>query len=243
MAGDRGVRMMLPERLDPVVVIIPARGGSKGVPRKNLRDVAGRPLLAWSLLDSFESRRATAVYVSTEDVEIRAVALAYGAKVIERPAELAGDAISSEAVLEHALAAITRATSEPGLIVFLQATSPIRSGADIDAAVSLLETAGADSLLSVSPSHAFLWEERNSLGVAVNYDTNLRPRRQDMPAQYRENGSIYVFKPWVLRRHHNRLGGRTVLFKMPEAAGIDIDSELDLALADWQLRRGTGVRE
>ena len=124
--------------------------------------------------------------------------------------------------------------------MFLQATCPLRTGADIDAAVALLEATGADSLVSVSPAHLFLWEERDGQAVAVNRDWRLRPRRQDMPPRYRENGSIYVFRPWVLRPGNNRLGGKIVLFKMSEEAGVDIDSETDLELADFLLRRKEG---
>ena len=108
--------------------------------------------------------------------------------------------------------------------------------------VALLEASGADSLLSVSPSHAFLWAEKDGAGVSLNYDWRQRPRRQDMAPQYRENGSIYVFKPWVLRRGGNRLGGEIALYKMSEEAGIDIDSETDLKLADFLLRRKTEER-
>jgi N-acylneuraminate cytidylyltransferase len=156
---------------------------------------------------------------------------------------LARDETTSEAVLTHALEVIEAGgLGEPELVVFLQATSPIRTGADIDAAVARLESSGADSLLSVSPSHAFLWREQDGLGVPVNHDYRVRVRRQDMPPQYRENGSIYVFKPWVLRQGRNRLGGRIVLYRMSEEAGIDIDAESDLDLAAAALRRPVGDR-
>ncbi|MCO5061581.1 MAG: acylneuraminate cytidylyltransferase family protein [Kiritimatiellae bacterium] len=226
------------EREPRVVAIIPARGGSKGVPRKNVRAVAGRPLLAWSIADCLESRRVSSVFVSTDDGEIKRVAEEAGATVIERPVALAQDATSSEAALLHALDVIAAGPGgEPDLVVFLQATCPLRRGADIDAAIDLLEQTQADSVLSVSPSHVFLWEERDGEAVAVNRDWRERPRRQDMTPRYRENGSIYVFKPWVLREGKNRLGGKIVLFKMSEEAGVDIDSEHDLELADFLLRR------
>lgn len=225
------------------VAIIPARGGSKGVPRKNVRMVAGRPLLAWSIADGLESARVGRVYVSTEDAEIKRTVLACGADVIDRPAELAQDATSSEAVLLHALESIAaNGGGEPDLVVFLQATSPIRTGAEIDEAVARLEESGADSLLSVSPAHVFLWGEQEGRGVPLNHDWQHRSRRQDLPPQYRENGSIYVFKPRVLRQGGNRLGGKIVLFKMSEEAGVDIDSETDLELADFWMRRKLETR-
>jgi CMP-N,N'-diacetyllegionaminic acid synthase len=221
-----------------IVAIIPARGGSKGVPRKNVRDVAGRPLLSWSVADALESALVGAVYVSTDDEEIKAVARAAGALVIDRPTSLATDTASSEDALLHALNVVAEDRGgDPRLIVFLQATCPVRSGADIDSAIALLEKHGADSLLSVSPSHDFLWREQDGLAKSVNYDWRRRPRRQEMMPSYKENGSLYVFKPWVLRQGHNRLGGLIVLFKMTEATAIDIDSEVDLAMADAWLRK------
>lgn len=221
----------------PIVAIIPARGGSKGLPRKNIRNLGGRPLIAWSIEDALESKRIGRVYVSSEDAEIRQVARQTGAETIDRPEELSQDTTSSEAVLLHALDYIAAdCGGDPDLVVFLQATCPIRKGADIDHAVALLEKSGADSLLSVSPAHVFLWGERDGAVFSLNYDWKHRPRRQDMEPQFRENGSIYVFKPWVLREGKNRLGGRIVLYKMSEAAGIDIDSEIDLELAGLLLR-------
>lgn len=224
-----------------VVAIIPARGGSKGVPRKNLRDVAGKPLIAWSIEDAAESKIVSEVYVTTDDSEIAQVSIRYGAKVINRPADLAMDSSTSESALRHALDEIVKMDGEPRLVVFLQATSPLRSDRDIDAAIELLEKSDADSVLSVTPAHVFLWKEEDGKAVAINYDSMRRPRRQDMVPQYRENGSLYVFKPWVLRDLNNRLGGRIVMYKMGDEAGLDIDSELDLKIAGLLMQQETEV--
>ncbi len=227
------------QRFENVVAIIPARGGSKGVPRKNVRPVAGRPLIAWSVADALESQRVSCVYVSTDDAEIKCAAQDAGAQIIDRPAVLAEDSTTSEAALLHALDCIAADRGgDPDLVVFLQATCPIRTGMDIDSAIALLEESNADSVVSVSPSHLFLWEEQDGSAVAVNRDWRVRPRRQDMAPRYRENGSIYIFKPWVLRQGNNRLGGKIVLFKMTEEAGVDIDSEMDLEWASFLLQRG-----
>jgi len=120
--------------------------------------------------------------------------------------------------------------------VFLQATCPFRSGQDIDRAIELLRRTHSDSLLSVSPSHAFLWEEREGEAVSINYDVHDRPRRQDFGPQYRENGSFYLFKPEILRKYRNRLGGRVTMYKMTEEAGMDIDTEFDFTLADFLMQ-------
>ena len=173
-----------------------------------------------------------AVFVSTDDAEIRAISLEAGARVIDRPAELAGDTASSESALLHALDVIEDEYAiSPGLVVFLQATCPIRRGADIDAAVTTLRDSGADSLLSVVPSHVFLWKDVNGEAVPCMHAKGERPRRQDMDPVYRENGSIYVTRSEILTRTGDRLGGHSVLFPMPEQAGIDIDTAVDFQLA------------
>lgn len=220
------------------VVIIPARGGSKGVPGKNLRPLAGRPLIVHSITQALAAEAVDAVYVSTDDEGIAEVSSTAGAQVIHRPAEISSDTSPSEAALQHALETITAAGTEPRLVVFLQATSPLRASADIDAAIRKLEAAAADSLLSVSPSHRFLWRLNDSSAESINYDYRHRPRRQEMIPQYVENGSIYVFRPDILRRYGNRLGGRIALYQMPEQAALEIDSELDFQLVEILMKQG-----
>jgi N-acylneuraminate cytidylyltransferase len=214
------------------ITIIPARGGSKGVPRKNIRPLAGHPLIAHSIQDALEAKRVDQVYVSTDDQEIADISEQYGAKIIYRPAELANDAASSEAALIHAVGEIEK--QEPAIdnIVFLQCTSPIRTGTDIDRALEKLKAQQADSLLSVSPSHRFLWEEQAGEAHPINYDYRERPRRQDMSPQYVENGSIYIFKPWVLKQENNRLAGKIALYVMSEEAALEIDSLTDFKVIE-----------
>lgn len=219
------------------IAIIPARGGSKGIPRKNLRLLGGKPLIAHTILDAMEADLVKRVYVSTDDPEIAQVSQSYGAEIIDRPSALANDTASSEAALLHALEEIEKAGLVPDLIVFLQCTSPLRTGADIDSAISKLLSDGADSLLSVSPSHRFLWQEVDGVAKAINYDHTNRQRRQDMKPQYVENGSIYVFKPWVLKKTGNRLGGKISLLEMSEIAATEIDSLTDLEIVELLLAR------
>ncbi|EDX86143.1 Cytidylyltransferase, putative [Synechococcus sp. PCC 7335] len=213
-----------------IAAVIPARGNSKGIPRKNVRPIAGLPLVAHSILDCRESQLVDRAFVSTDDLEIKQVAEQYGATVIQRPAAIAGDNASSESALIHALKEIEARYFQPDLIVFLQCTSPVRSGDDIDQAIHQLQTTDADSLLSVSPSHRFLWQAKEGEVVSINYDYRQRQRRQDLAPQYVENGSIYIFKPWVLKTLKNRLGGKISLFCMDEKAAWEIDS-----LLDWKI--------
>ncbi|MFT7261383.1 MAG: CMP-N,N'-diacetyllegionaminic acid synthase [Glaciecola sp.] len=217
-----------------IICIIPARGGSKGVPRKNIKMLNGKPLLQYSIEQASQTAAINCVYVSTDDDEIKTYAQQSGAKVIVRPESLSGDIATSESALIHVLDEL----NEPvDYIVFLQCTSPIREPQDIQKAIQLLLQEEADSLLSVVHDHSFLWKEEYGQGVSVNYDYMARPRRQDMPLQYRENGSIYIVKPEILRKHNNRLGGKIVLFPMADDSAVDIDTEHDLLLAESILQR------
>jgi len=221
---------------EEIIAIIPARGGSKGLPNKNILNIEGLPLIAHTILDAMESQYITSTYVSTDSLHIKEVAIKYGAKIIDRPETLASDTATSESALIHALLYLESIGHNPDLIVFLQCTSPIRTGKDIDQSILKLKETHADSLLSASPSHRFLWEENNGAAVAINFDYKSRPRRQDMKHQYIENGSIYVFKPWVLKELNNRLGGKIALYCMSEEASFEIDSQLDLQIVELLLK-------
>jgi CMP-N,N'-diacetyllegionaminic acid synthase len=223
-----------------VLAIIPARGGSKGIPGKNLRPLAGKPLLVHTIEHALAAAQVSRVVVSTDDAEIADVARRAGAEVVDRPAEIAGDDAPSEAALRHVLDVLAaRERYAPDLVVFLQCTAPIRRPGDVDGAIRKLVESGADSLLSVVPAHCFLWRETDGRAVAVNYDPERRPRRQDRAPEYRENGSIYVFAPRVLRERHNRLGGEIVLYEMDARSAVDIDDPEDLALCEHLLANPT----
>jgi len=224
------------------VAIIPARGGSKGLPRKNLRLLAGKPLIVHTIEQANQSIWVTETVVSTDDDEIAAVSEAAGATVVRRPDDISGDQASSESALIHAIQSLLQlGRSLPDLTVFLQCTSPVRRPGDIDAAVATLMQKGADSLLSVSPSHRFLWTEEGGEARSINYDFSNRPRRQDMAPQYVENGSIYVFRTKALLDIGNRLSGKVALYPMDEEAAVDIDSMLDMELAELIMLKRAGV--
>ena len=218
------------------IAIIPARGGSKGVPKKNIRTLAGKPLVAWTIEAALNASVVDRVLVSTDSEEIAEVVREYGAEAIMRPKELAEDRSPSEDALIHALQ-IAGNIDQLEEVIFLQATSPLRTHNHIDEAVMLFRDAKADSLLSVYPSHVFLWEERQGLAAPILFDYNHRPMRQAMTNQFQENGAIYVFKPEVLLEGRNRLGGKIVLYKMPEQASLDIDTEMDMIVAEIMLKR------
>lgn len=211
-----------------VIAIIPARGGSKRIPGKNLLPFKGKPLLAHSIEDALGSRYVERAVVTTDDPEIQRVAMEFGAEVIERPPELATDAATSESALLHALDELERESGYvPDLVVFLQCTSPARDPEDIDGAVEELMRAKADSLLSVCRFERYLWGVFDGQPRPINYDYQQRWRDQDFPPQFMENGSIYVFRPRVLREFKNRLGGRIALFEMSSDKSFQIDRPED----------------
>jgi len=154
-----------------VLAIIPARGGSKSLPRKNVLPVAGKPLIAHSIEHAKGASSVGRTIVSTEDSEIASISFSCGAEVIHRPRELADDTTSSEAVLLHSLNYLEKKERfRPDLVVFLQCTAPIRESHDIDQAVKILVNENADSLLSACRSHAFLWHRNGENVDSLNYD-------------------------------------------------------------------------
>lgn len=222
------------------VAIIPARGGSKGLPGKNILPLAGKPLIVWSIEQALSASSVHGVYVSTDDDQIAVVARSAGAEVIQRPAELATDQASSEVALEHAIRTLV-AGRHPDLehITFLQCTSPLRRAEDLDRAFRIYKDKGADSLLSVSPSHRFFWRlGLDGFAQPVNYDPHNRPRRQDMEPAYQENGSIYIFSRNCFESFRNRLGHQVALYEMSEAAGYEIDSATDFAVVETLMSMG-----
>lgn len=221
-----------------VIAIIPARGGSKRIPSKNLLPLAGRPMLAHSIAHARAAASVSEVWVSTDDAAIAAVAVAEGARVVDRPAHLSDDHATSESALLHALDH-RRAIGlpDPDLVVFLQATSPARRPHDIDGAVEALGSEGADSLFSACENSRFIWRVRGGLPESINYDYHARQREQDLPRQFRENGSIYIFKPSVLRETGNRLGGRMAVYEMDYWSSFQIDTPDHAELLEWILRR------
>lgn len=216
-----------------IVAVIPARGGSKGIPRKNVLPVGGLPLIAHSILHARRSRLVDLVVVSTDDPEIAEVARTFGAEVVDRPAELAVDTAPSEPTLAHALEHVRRHHGPVDLVVFLQPTSPLRGPGDIDGAIGHLRAEGADSCFSACPVHGFVWRHGTDALRPLTYDHERRPRRQDLGGDdWQENGSIYVFAPWVLDDLGNRLGGRVALWPMHPLDSFQVDEPGDLELID-----------
>lgn len=219
-----------------ILCVIPVRGGSKGVPGKNKRLVAGKPLVVWSIEQALAVPELD-VLVSTDDPEIARIAQDAGADVpFLRPAELAQDDTPTEPVILHAIAHRTAQGTRPDAVMLLQATSPVRLPGTVARAVAEFEASGADSLVGVVPQTPFLW--RLGEPPRASYDVDARPRRQEMAPEdlyYYENGSLYITRTEIYEREHNRIGGRVSLFVMDEAEGVDIDTLVDLRVAEQVL--------
>ncbi|CAK8724889.1 Acylneuraminate cytidylyltransferase [Candidatus Electrothrix laxa] len=215
------------------LAIIPARGGSKGIPEKNIRDLCGKPLIAYSIEAARQARLVDRVVVSTDDQKIANIAIEYGAEVIHRPAELAGDFASSEAALLHALNRLFEQEQyRPDLLVFLQCTSPLTLPSDIDGTVQALLDQGADTAFAAAPFHYFLW----SLNVegevhGINHDKKNRLMRQQRDNQFVEAGAVYVMRTAGFIEKKHRFFGKTVLYEIPEERCFEIDEPVDLIIA------------
>jgi YrbI family 3-deoxy-D-manno-octulosonate 8-phosphate phosphatase len=228
-----------------VMAIVPARGGSKGIPRKNLRMVGGKPLIVHAIDAAAQARRVDRMAVSTDDPEIAAISRRAGAEVIMRPAEIATDTASSESALLHALDDLeAREGSVPDRIVFLQCTSPLTVAADIDGLLDRMDREGADSGLVVCPFHHFVWQATEGGAGGLNHDSRFRPRRQDRGDQYLEAGSVYAMRTDGFRTMRHRFFGRIAMHPIDAARVFEIDEPDDLDLAEQRfamLRRRTAA--
>lgn len=219
-----------------VLVVIPARGGSKGIPLKNLKPVAGRSLVARAVEAALRAPSVTDVVVSTDHADIAVEARRHGARVVQRPPHLSGDEASSESAVLHAMDA---APQEPDVVVLLQCTSPFIDPADLDEAVVAVLAGGADVCFSVAENHNFLWTRGADGRVhAVGHSADHRPRRQDREPQYRETGAFYAMRAEGFRAGGHRFFGRIDLHVVPADHATEIDSLDDLELVVALASRG-----
>ncbi|KAB2974421.1 N-acylneuraminate cytidylyltransferase [Streptomyces sp. SS1-1] len=221
-----------------VLAVIPARGGSKGVPAKNLAPVGGVPLVARAVRACRASRLVTDVVVSTDDPAIAAVAREAGAEVVPRPAAIAGDTATSEAAVLHALDTHEALHGTPvDVVLLVQCTSPFLDRDDIEKVAAAVAEDGADTAVTVAPFHGFVWRESGENGEpgeggqGVNHDKAVRPRRQDRPQDLLETGAAYAMDAAGFRTHRHRFFGRTDLVRTDPARVLEIDDPHDLARA------------
>ena len=228
-----------------IISIIPARGGSKGIPRKNIKLLNGKPLISYSIDASNSCSLIDDTYVSTEDAEISEISKGNNAEVIERPDELAGDDSSSIDVILHVLDYLENRGELPDLFVLLQPTSPLRTSEDIEASINLFLESDCDSLVSVCElDHRSLLNFSLEDGFLVqnNNEALFNSRRQDIPTHYSLNGAIYITTPEFIRKNKSFYSDKTIPHVMSKEKSIDIDTSFDFKLAEFLLNECDDVK-
>jgi N-acylneuraminate cytidylyltransferase len=225
------------------LAIIPARGGSKGIPGKNVRLVGGVPLIAHMIRAARAAPSVERLVVSTDSAEIAAVARAEGAEVVLRPPDISGDLASSESALLHVLATLAATEGyRPDLLVFLQCTSPLTTADDIEGTIGALHREQADTALAVAPFHYFLWRRDAAGATGINHDKARRLLRQQREDQFVETGAVYVMKTGGFLEFRHRFFGRTALHVTPADRCLEIDEPKDLLVAEAALRERAAAR-
>lgn len=205
-----------------ILGITPARGGSKTIPRKNIKPIAGKPLIAWTIEAAKQSRLLNRYIVSTEDVEIATIARAWGAEVIDRPVELATDEATTLSVLQHLLTKIPA-----DIMVLLQCTSPVRDKDLIDACIQKFLNTGADSLATGYVCQLYEWGEYDNI------------RRQDLKGWFHDDGNVYVMKAENVKRG-DLWGTKREKFLVDRPQNFEIDDEFDFWLNEQILKQRMG---
>lgn len=215
------------------VALVPLRGGSKSIPDKNIRLLAGRPLCAWVLQAAVESQHIDKVYVSTDSPKIREVVqqLRLGIEIIDRPTAIATDETSTEAVMLHFMQAIPFER-----LVTIQATSPLLEAKHLDHALQAFTLGRYDSMLSAVRTKRFFWRDD---ATPLNYDPQHRPRRQDFLGTLMENGAFYITTRQILENFACRLGGSIGIHEMPDDTAVELDEPADWNIVAAQLTART----
>jgi YrbI family 3-deoxy-D-manno-octulosonate 8-phosphate phosphatase len=214
-----------------VVAIIPARGGSKGIPKKNLKPVGSYSLLARAIKTSMASKLIDLVVVTTDDDNIKEEAEAFGAIVVNRPKELSEDGSSSESALIHAIAELASQGINPEVVVFIQATSPFIQPEDLDSSVERVLSGEGDVCFSAFETYAFLWKDGVIGAEGVNHDHRFRPRRQDREPHFQETGAFYVMRAKGFLEAGYRFFGKVLTQRVSEVSGLEIDNLEQLEIA------------
>lgn len=220
-----------------VYAIIPARGGSKGIPNKNLSVLNGRSLIEIGVTTCVEAKSVDRVFVSTDDQNIMSEAKKFGAEIIVRPTEISGDNSSSEEALLHALNEIEKSGyDKPDTILFYQVTNALTLPDDIDNAYVHFVNTGADSMFTAALFIGCLWEREDGKMKAIHHDHTKRLRRQEMVNCFSENGAFYFMNTGGFVKNKHRFFGKIEMFEMGSINGYDIDESHDLKIAELLLK-------
>jgi CMP-N-acetylneuraminic acid synthetase len=219
-----------------IVAIIPARGGSKGIPRKNVKELCEKPLIAYIIETALKVKELDRVIVSTEDKEIAEIAKEYSADVpFMRPEELARDETPTLPVLQHAVKYLEdKENYKPDIVVLLYATSPLLRAERVSEAIEMLKEGGLDSVLSVEEDRGHYWIEKDGKYERL-YPKDPKNRQFEKPL-LKENGAIYVYKRDVLMKEGKINNGKSGLLIMQKEESIDIDEPIDFEIAEFLMR-------
>jgi len=223
-----------------ILAVIPARGGSKGLPGKNIISIGGKPLMVWTIEAALGSKHVTKTVVSSNDEEILKIAKVYKSNVIKRPDDLANDEAGSEGLIVHALEVEKAQGNDYDYVMLLQPTSPLRATKQIDEAVSLLKHSDAKALISVyipehTPYKAFKRNENGKLEGLVDNKTPFM-RRQDLPQTFMPNGAIYLIETKLFLESKSLFCEEgTIAYEMSKGLSIDVDTMEDVILLEKTL--------
>ena len=214
------------------IAIIPARGGSKGIPGKNKKIFLEKPLVEHSIDYAKESNFIKKIILTTDDLEIKKIGLSNNITVIDRPKKIAGDEATTESAIEHVIS--VSKFSKNSVFILLQPTSPLRPKNSLDKMINIFNEKKYDSMLTISPIHPLTWRLKNKK-IESMYNFKNRPRRQEFNQKdfiYDENGSVYIFKSNLFSVENNRLGGNIGYYIFEEEYGKQIDTPLDFKILE-----------
>jgi N-acylneuraminate cytidylyltransferase len=212
---------------DYITAVIPARGGSKGVLKKNIRLLNGKPLITYTIEAAKNSKFLDSILVATEDEEIASIAKKSNVDIVMINPEMAQDKSPLDPVYEYTIREVEKRGKKTDVAMLLQPTSPLRDEENIDGAIQTFFRKNADSLVSAKIYQGFLWSEDGNGARPLNYDPKNRPLRQERSPLYREQGAIYMTKKELLFNEHCRLGGKVALYVMSDEKSANIDSIKD----------------
>lgn len=228
-----------------VIAVIPARGGSKGIPRKNLTNLAGKPLIAHTIFAAQKALLVDAIWVSSDDKDILNLSASLGAKTLSRPDKIADDNASANEVVYHFIGSLPEdVRNQNTVILYLQPTSPLRDETHIDSALKAMDTARANGVMSVveaekPPQKSFRIDENGRL-ISLFDERQSNARRQDLPLCYYPNGAIYAFRISEFLARNGFPSNGSIPFMMSHADSIDIDNTTDLIRAELAIGEKDG---
>ena len=210
------------------IAIILARGGSKRIPKKNIKNFCGKPLILWSIEQAKKTKNINDIWVSSDDKNILSLSKKSGAKIILRPKYLSNNTSSSVDGWLHAINEIEKENEKIDTVIALQPTSPVREVSDLEKGIRKFLRNDYDSMFSASKiGDFFIWRKQGKSYSSINYDSSNRPRSQDFEEQYAENGSFYIFKPKTIKKFKNQLGGKIGITLMDFWKSFEIDDNDD----------------